>query len=476
MSDLRKPSAARSRTRFRRIIPGLNPFPKTMKHRKFAGAALMTGSLLTTAALVSTATGFTPADALNGIDVSSNNHFGGQAIDWDSVANDNQSFAFIKATEGTSYTNPYFSSDSKKAKAAGLTIGSYHYARPGGDPRQEAQFYTKELANQPQPSLPPALDLEETGGLSPSQLQKWVRDWVDEVEKQTGRTPIMYTYYSFWINNMGNTTEFSDMPLWLAYYEDSLPSTIPGGWNHVTFWQHSGSGSVDGVNTEVDLNKYDGSDFELASLAKSMKEDTPVGGVATTVKPAVDADVASASVSNDIQHQLQTSSNPVLKTIGNSFNVPIPDSVLVATLGVAAGTVSLSQLWDTIREEGFGGQLADQLVRAVSEVSQNGGLPKDQLQGLLGENAGTTLGQLEKALSDAMVALGSGGAPGSDGSDAGSSGSSGSVGTSSSGSTTGSSEASSSSQSSSSGSASGSTGSTQLDQGQQVQSVPDSNS
>ena len=257
---------------------------------------------------------------------------------------------------------------------------------------------------------------------------------------------------------------------------DSLPSTIPGGWNHVTFWQHSGSGSVDGVNTEVDLNKYDGSDSELASLAKSMKEDTPVGGVATTVKPAVDADVASASVSNDIQHQLQTSSNPVLKTIGNSFNVPIPDSVLVATLGVAAGTVSLSQLWDTIREEGFGGQLADQLVRAVSEVSQNGGLPKDQLQGLLGANAGTTLGQLEKALSDAMVALGSGGAPGSDGSDAGSSGSSGSVGTSSSGSTAGSSEASSSSQSSSSGSESGSTGSTQLDQGQQVQSVPDSNS
>ena len=312
--------------------------------------------------------------------------------------------------------------------------------------------------------------------MSPSQLQKWVRDWVDEVEKQTGRTPIMYTYYSFWINNMGNTTEFSDMPLWLAYYEDSLPSTIPGGWNHVTFWQHSGSGSVDGVNTEVDLNKYDGSDSELASLAKSMKEDTPVGGVATTVKPAVDADVASASVSNDIQHQLQTSSNPVLKTIGNSFNVPIPDSVLVATLGVAAGTVSLSQLWDTIREEGFGGQLADQLVRAVSEVSQNGGLPKDQLQGLLGDNAGTTLGQLEKALSDAMVALGSGGAPASDGSDANSSGASGSAGTSSSGSAAGSSDASGSSQSSNSGSASGSTGSTQLDQGQQVQSVPDSNS
>ncbi|MEJ4113205.1 glycoside hydrolase family 25 protein [Corynebacterium kroppenstedtii] len=409
MSDLRKPTATRSRSRLRSIMPGLNPFPATMKHRKLAGAALVTGSLLTTAALVSTAAGFTPADALNGIDVSSNNHVGGQAIDWNSVAGDNQSFAFIKATEGTDYTNPYFGSDSKKAKAAGLTIGSYHYARPGTDARQQARFYAHELANQPQPALPPTLDLEETGGLGPQQLQNWVSEWVDEVKKQTGRTPIMYTYYSFWINNMGNTTKFSDLPLWLAYYDDSLPDTIPGGWDHVTFWQHSGSGSVDGINAQVDLNKYDGTDAELKALANNMKEDTPVGGVATTVKPAVDADVASASVSNDIQHQLQTSPNPVLKSIGNSFNVPIPDSVLVATLGVAAGTVSLSQLWDTIREEGFGGQLADQLVRAVTEVSQNGAVLRDQLQGLLGTNSGATLGQLEKALSDAVSAIGDSG-------------------------------------------------------------------
>ena len=84
-------------------------------------ATVLLGSAATVAALVATDVLPVPSWALDGIDVASHQHPGGAAIDWDAVAASGQSFAFIKATEGTGYGNPYFSADSAKAAAAGIT-------------------------------------------------------------------------------------------------------------------------------------------------------------------------------------------------------------------------------------------------------------------------------------------------------------------------------------------------------------------
>ena len=103
-------------------------------------AVTLFGSAVTVAALVATDVVPVPSWALDGIDVASHQHPDGAAIDWQAVAASGQSFAFIKASEGTGYTNPYFSSDTAKAAAAGVTPGSYHYAKPGStDPRAEAR-------------------------------------------------------------------------------------------------------------------------------------------------------------------------------------------------------------------------------------------------------------------------------------------------------------------------------------------------
>ena len=109
-------------------------------------ATVLLGSAATVAALVATDVLPVPSWALDGIDVASHQHPGGAAIDWDAVAASGQSFAFIKATEGTGYGNPYFSADSAKAAAAGITPGSYHYAKPEMDARTQARFYASELA------------------------------------------------------------------------------------------------------------------------------------------------------------------------------------------------------------------------------------------------------------------------------------------------------------------------------------------
>jgi lysozyme len=78
-----------------------------------------------------------PAGAfVTGVDVASWQHPGtsgttcGSPIDWYAVKNAGHSFAYIKATESTTYTNPCFAQDWQGAANAGLYRGAYHYARP----------------------------------------------------------------------------------------------------------------------------------------------------------------------------------------------------------------------------------------------------------------------------------------------------------------------------------------------------------
>src|SRR3954468_69457 len=61
-----------------------------------------------------------------GIDVS---HWQGQ-IGWLQVGAAGYDFAFAKATEGTTYTDPTYGTNRAGAGAAGIKFGAYHFARP----------------------------------------------------------------------------------------------------------------------------------------------------------------------------------------------------------------------------------------------------------------------------------------------------------------------------------------------------------
>ncbi|RAV31246.1 glycoside hydrolase family 25 protein [Corynebacterium heidelbergense] len=331
-------------------------------------AAALIGSAVTVAALVATDVVPVPSWAIDGVDVSSHQHPDGAAIDWQALAASGQKFAFIKATEGTGYTNPYYSTDSLKAKEAGVTPGSYHYARPGEDARAQAQFYAASLATGAQPTLPPVLDMEETGGLGPEDLQAWTRDWVSEIKTLTGRDPIIYTYYNFWLNEMGNTTEFSNLPLWLAYYDDSLPNEIPGGWKQVTFWQYASDGDVDGVRTKVDLNSYYGSDQQLQQLANSMPNGTPAGDAANALEGLRGAAGNEANLVNNIEH-------------ATGVNIPLPSDFLMLLLGVAGGRIPV----ETLLTQGAAQIQAGAGANAGNNGSSQGGAQGSAGQGGAGQ-------------------------------------------------------------------------------------------
>lgn len=212
----------------------------------------------------------------DGVDVS---HWQG-TVNWRQVRSDGVSFAFMKATEGTYYTDPTLATNWAGAEKAGIYRAAYHFARPsvGSAAAQARYFVSKAGRFSDKGDLPPVLDLEQTGGLSTSQLQSWVSTWLTTTEQLTGRTPILYFSPYFWIDHMGNSRAFTRYPLWIAHYTSGSP-LVPGGWRTWTFWQRTSSGHVDGIAGQVDMNRFNGSAARLAVLADAEADDSgPVSG------------------------------------------------------------------------------------------------------------------------------------------------------------------------------------------------------
>lgn len=219
-----------------------------------------------------------PAPAATGIDVSSWNHPNGAAINWHAVRSAGHTFAFIKADEGpmsvggSYYNNPYFAGDWAGAAGAGLYRGAYHYARPKlplTTAVEDARHFVSVTGTMRGPrDLPPVLDLESSGGLSGPAIVDWARTWLHEVERLTGRRPMLYTGYYFWKDTLGSTSALSSWRLWLPWYTAApTPGAVPSPWGTWTFWQYTDTGQVPGIASNTDINRYCCSDANLAALA-----------------------------------------------------------------------------------------------------------------------------------------------------------------------------------------------------------------
>jgi GH25 family lysozyme M1 (1,4-beta-N-acetylmuramidase) len=231
------------------------------RRRPFAAACLLAVAGLLVLA------GATPAGALlSGVDVASHQHPNGAPIDWAAVRASGQEFAFIKATEGRAYTNPYFASDWRAAGANGLYRGAYHFARPAlplATAVDQARYFVSRTGTMNGAAdLPGVLDLETTGGLGRTDLANWARAWLAEVERLTGKAPMIYTGYYFWRDSLGDPGDIgARYRLWLPSYPLDPNSTtfrpsVPAGWETWTFWQYRSDGTVPGISGGVDVNRF----------------------------------------------------------------------------------------------------------------------------------------------------------------------------------------------------------------------------
>lgn len=225
-------------------------------------ATAITGLGLVTAAAPASAAG-----VVYGNDVS---HYQG-SINWTTQYNAGARFTYIKATEGTTYTDPNFSANYTGSYNAGFIRGAYHFAHPDSSSgATQANYF---LAHGGRWSgdgktLPGALDMEYNPngatcyGLSAASMASWVRSFSDTYHSATGVYPVIYTSASWWNQCVGSAGNFSSTnPLWVARYSSTV-GALPTGWSYYTFWQNADSGKYPG-----DQDQFNGAYSQLQAIA-----------------------------------------------------------------------------------------------------------------------------------------------------------------------------------------------------------------
>ncbi|MMZ54911.1 Lysozyme M1 precursor [compost metagenome] len=187
-------------------------------------------------------------------------------IDWKAVKADGISFAFIKASQGQRYVDPTFTTNAKGARAAGVMLGAYHFldATSVEAAKAEARHFADvmdQVGGAKALDLPAVMDYEN----NPSNLSKTIISAVAlafliELERLTGRKPIIYTGNAFAANF---NASLGGYPLWIARYSETRVPSDTVTWKRWDIWQYSDSGKIAGIKGNVDMNEFDGTTDEL---------------------------------------------------------------------------------------------------------------------------------------------------------------------------------------------------------------------
>ncbi|UJW34026.1 lysozyme [Saccharothrix sp. AJ9571] len=204
--------------------------------------------------------------SVEGIDVSG--HQGN--VNWQHWWNQGKRFAFVKATEGTGYQNPYFTQQYNGSYNIGMIRGAYHFALPDrSSGTAQADYFVNNGGgwSGDGKTLPGALDIEFNPygatcyGKSQASMGAWIREFHDRYHARTGRWPVIYTNTNWWNECVGSTQNFgATVPLWVARYSSTV-GPLPYGWSFYSFWQYT--------STPIDFNRWNGDYAQLQKMATS---------------------------------------------------------------------------------------------------------------------------------------------------------------------------------------------------------------
>ncbi len=290
-----------------------------------------------------------PAGAVQGVDVASFQHPGGQPIDWGQVAAGGYRFAFIKATEGTYYVNPYYATDLAAARAAGLFVAGYHFAIPNISSGTLQADFALNAENYPAngQTLPFILDAEydpytqydhtnQCYGLTQAQMVSWISAFTAEIRRRTGQPTIIYTPAKWWDTCTGGSSAFGSDPLWVA--SPTTTPTLPSGWPKWTFWQYTSTGTVAGIPGNTDLSYFNPAMLTAAQLG--VQSNAKGASVGTTVRSLAGRSVAYSATG--LPHGLTISSSGV---ISGRLRATTGRYRAAVTLRAASASVTLPVTW-----------------------------------------------------------------------------------------------------------------------------------
>ena len=177
--------------------------------------------------------------AIQGVDVS---HFQGD-VDWNKLEDQGISFAYIKATEGSSYADPCLDKNYQGIQNTNMDYGFYHFLSLESSPEDQLENY-KSAVDEYHMDLLPAIDIEWYGDKRQNPPDKelvlsTLSQMVSLMEAEYGQKPVVYTTQSYYFKYFRG--EELDFPLWIR---DVYIKPIQD-W---TIWQYTDRAILDGYN------------------------------------------------------------------------------------------------------------------------------------------------------------------------------------------------------------------------------------
>ncbi|MDE6035431.1 MAG: glycosyl hydrolase family 25 [Ruminococcus sp.] len=188
-----------------------------------------------------------------GVDVS--NYQG--LIDWHKLEEQNVSFAFIKATEGSGHIDESARRNLEKVAETSIKKSAYHFFSFDSSGETQAENYIS-VVGKNELDIPPVIDIEyyadkKSNKPAPEDAEKILRPLLENLEEYYGMKPIIYTTFPVYMRYVRKN--FSDYPLWIRNVNIE-PDLMD--WK---FWQYCDKGELYGYTGEekyIDLNVYNG--------------------------------------------------------------------------------------------------------------------------------------------------------------------------------------------------------------------------
>lgn len=238
---------------------------------KYIRSAIIIGVLLLISAIVAVVLVYNGVVLLNnpsetdypvrGVDVSS---YQGD-IEWQILSSQNIDFAFIKATEGSSFVDPCFIYNFSEAQKCSISVGAYHFFSYDSKGLSQAKNFIDTVVPF-EGMLPPVIDLEfygdkEKNPPSRDEVRRELKDMLFALEEYYGLKPIIYaTEKSYELYLSG---EYEKYDIWIrnVISKPNLPDDRE--WS---FWQFTNREKYRGYKGKekyIDVNAFNGNKEEF---------------------------------------------------------------------------------------------------------------------------------------------------------------------------------------------------------------------
>ena len=212
-------------------------------------------------------------------------------------------FRIVKATEGTSYTNPCM--NSQIASNTG-ELGLYHFASNGNWKAEADHFIAKA-----KPYLGTAVLVLDYEPSHPD--PQWAKSWLDYVYRKTGVRPMIYI--GLYVENAYDWSSVANANygLWISQYNSYnsvwgyQPRSIYGSvrhWNSTAIFQYTSAGRLAGWGGNLDLNVFYGDQSTWRAYAAKDGKVLVTPNTASAPRPT-----GAKWMSNNYTYKLKTSVN-----------------------------------------------------------------------------------------------------------------------------------------------------------------------